>query len=308
MISVPATLRISLRALRANKMRSALTMLGIIIGVAAVIAMLAIGSGARQRVANEIDSMGSNLIIVFSGSTSSGGARMGSGTDPTLSLQDVEAIKKECPAVLDVAPIHSGAGQVIYGNQNWSTIIMGTMPSILYINAWEIAEGKPFTEQDVRYATKVCLLGRTVADELFGALDPVNRIIRIKKVPFRVLGVLGRKGQTMTGQDQDDVVYVPITTAQKKLFGSNIPGMVRFMMVKARSVDDLEPAQQQITDLLRQRHRIGLNQEDDFTVKNLTQMMKVAITLANIMTILLGAIASISLLVGGIGVITESCV
>ncbi len=302
MISVPNTLKISLRALRVNKMRSSLTMLGIVIGVAAVIAMLAIGSGARQRVSDEIASMGSNLIIVFSGSTSSGGARMGSGTDPTLSMDDVEAIRRECPAVEDVAAIHSGSAQVIYGNQNWSTGIMGTMPSILQINAWEVAEGKPFTPQDVKYATKVCMLGKTVADELFGALDPVGKIVRIKKVPFRVLGVLGKKGQTMTGQDQDDVVYVPITTAQKKLFGTAIPGMIRFMMVKARSVDDLDPAQQQITDLLRQRHRIGPDQDDDFTVKNLTQMMQVAVKLADIMTLLLGAIASISLLVGGIGI------
>jgi putative ABC transport system permease protein len=301
-IDVPITVKISLRALRANKLRSALTMLGIVIGVAAVIAMLAIGSGARQRVANEISSMGSNLIIVFSGSTSSGGARMGSGTDPTLTLGDLEAIIQECPAVEDAAPIHSGTAQIIYGNQNWSTVIMGTTPSILYINAWDVVQGRPFTPQNVTYASKVCLLGRTVADNLFGAMDPVGKIVRIKKVPFRVAGVLGKKGQTITGQDQDDVVYVPITTAQKKLFGTAIPGMIRFMMVKARSVDHLEPAQRQIADLLRQRHHIGPSQEDDFTVKNLTQMMQIAITLTNIMTILLGAIASISLLVGGIGI------
>ncbi len=302
MIDVPITVKISLRALRANKLRSALTMLGIVIGVAAVIAMLAIGSGARQRVANEISSMGSNLIIVFSGSTSSGGARMGSGTDPTLTLGDLEAIRQECTAVEDAAPIHSGTAQIIYGNQNWSTVIMGTTPSILYINAWDVVQGRPFTPQNVTYASKVCLLGRTVADNLFGAMDPVGKIVRIKKVPFRVAGVLGKKGQTITGQDQDDVVYVPITTAQKKLFGTAIPGMIRFMMVKARSVDHLEPAQRQIADLLRQRHHIGPSQEDDFTVKNLTQMMQIAITLTNIMTILLGAIASISLLVGGIGI------
>ena len=302
MISLPVTLRISLRALRANKMRPLLTMLGIVIGVAAVIAMLAIGAGARTRISDEIDSIGSNLIIVFSGSSSSGGARMGSGTDPTLSLEDAAAIKRECPAVLDVAPLHSGTTQVIYGNQNWSTPIMGTTPSFLLINAWEMASGKPFDEGDVRRATKVCLLGMTVADSLFGSIDPVGKIVRIKKVPFRVVGVLAPKGQTMTGQDQDDVVYVPITTAQKKLFGTAIPGMVRFMMIKATSVDTLAAAERQITELLRQRHRIGPRQEDDFTVKNLTQMMQMAVTLANIMTALLGAIASISLLVGGIDI------
>jgi putative ABC transport system permease protein len=302
LINVPVTCRISLRALRANKMRSALTMLGIVIGVAAVIAMLAIGSGARQRVSEEITSMGSNLIIVFSGSTSSGGARMGSGTDPTLTMHDLEAIIEECPAVLDAAPMHSGTAQVVSGNRNWSTVIMGTTPSVLFINVWDVAQGRAFTDQDVRYAAKVCLLGATVAGHLFGAMDPVGQLVRINKIPFRVLGVLGAKGQTITGQDQDDVVYVPITTAQRRLFGASVPGMIRFMMVKARSVDDLEPAEQQITDLLRQRHRIGPGQEDDFTVKNLTQMMQVAITLANVMTLLLGAIASISLLVGGIGI------
>jgi putative ABC transport system permease protein len=302
MINVPFTLRIALRALQSNKMRSGLTMLGIIIGVAAVIAMLAIGSGASRKVSDEISSMGSNLLIVFSGSTSSGGARMGSGSDPTLSLQDVAAIKKECPAVLDVAPIHSGTAQVIYGNQNWSTMILGTTPSILYINAWELASGRPFTDQDVKYAGKVCLLGKTVADKLFLGADPSGRIIRIKKVPFKVLGLLAPKGQTMTGQDQDDVIYVPITTAQRKLFGSAIPGMIRFMMVKAHSLQDLVLAETQIKDLLRQRHRIGPLQQDDFTVKNLTQMMDFAVRLTKIMTLLLGAIASISLLVGGIGI------
>jgi len=302
MINVPVTIKIALRALKANKMRSALTMLGIVIGVAAVIAMLAIGAGARKRVADEISSMGSNLLIVFSGATSSRGARMGSGTDPTLSLDDVSAVKKECPAVMDVAPIHSGTAQVIYGNQNWSTIIMGTFPSILHVNAWTIAAGKPFTEQDVRYATKVCLLGKTVAEQLFGALNPVGEIIRIKKIPFRVTGILEGKGQTMTGQDQDDLIYVPITTAQKKLFGTAIPGMVRFIMVKATGLNNLDDAETQINELLRQRHRIGPNQEDDFTVRNLTQMLQVAVTLTKIMTMLLGAIASISLVVGGIGI------
>lgn len=302
MVNIPVTLKIALRALEANKMRSGLTMLGIIIGVAAVIAMLAIGSGASQKVSEEIASMGSNLLIVFSGSTSSGGARMGSGTDPTLSLQDVEAINKECPAVIDVAPIHNGAAQVIYGNQNWSTIIMGTTPSILHINAWELASGKSFTQQDVKYATKVCLVGKTVADELFLGSNPVGKIVRIKKVPFKVLGVLSSKGQSMTGQDRDDIIYVPITTAQKKLFGTAIPGMIRFMMIKAQSVEELENAEMQISELLRQRHRIGPNQQDDFTVRNLTQMMEFAINLTRIMTLLLGAIASISLLVGGIGI------
>jgi len=302
MTSIPVTFKIALRALQANKMRSSLTMLGIVIGVAAVIAMLSIGAAARQKVSEEISSMGSNLLIVFSGSTSSGGARMGAGSDPTITLDDAEAIKRECPAVLDVAPMQSGTGQVVYGNQNWSTAIIGTTPSMLDINEWQLAEGKPFTGQDDRYATKVCLLGKTVSDNLFGPLNPVGKIIRIKKIPFTVAGVLAPKGQTMMGQDQDDVIYVPITTAQKKLYKAVFPGMIRFMMIKARSLKALDEAERQITSLLRQRHRIGPRQENDFTVRNITQMMQTAINITRIMTLLLGAIASISLLVGGIGI------
>ncbi len=302
MINIPITIKISLRALKANKMRSALTMLGIVIGVAAVIAMLALGSGARKKVSEEIASMGSNLLVVISGAVSSGGARMGAGTDPTLSLSDAEAIEKECPAVLDVAPIDRGTSQVVYGNQNWSTVVTATTPSVLEINAWEIEKGRPFTMQDVRHATKVCLIGKTVADNLFFGSEPVGKIIRIKKVPFKVIGILAGKGQTMLGQDYDDTIYVPITTAQKRLFGTSIAGMIRVMMVKAKTIGQLEEAQEQINDLLRQRHRIGPGQQDDFTVKNLTQMMQTAVNLTRIMTLLLGAIASISLLVGGIGI------
>jgi putative ABC transport system permease protein len=302
MINIPVTVKIALRALKANKMRSALTTLGIVIGVAAVIAMLALGSGARQKVSEEIASMGSNLLVVISGSVSSGGARMGSGTDPTLSLLDAEAVERECPAVLDVAPVDRGTAQIVYGNQNWSTVITGTTPSILHINAWDIASGRPFTMQDVRHATKVCLMGKTVTDNLFLGTDPVGKIVRIKKVPFKVIGVLGSKGQTMLGQDHDDVIYVPITTGQKKLFGTTIAGMIRVMMVKAKSVNKLEEAETQINELLKQRHRIRPNQDNDFTVKNLTQMMQTAENLTKIMTLLLGAIASISLLVGGIGI------
>ena len=302
MINIPVTIRISLRALRANKMRSALTMLGIVIGVGAVIAMLSIGAGARERVSEEVDSMGSNLLIVYSGSTSSGGARMGAGSEPTITMQDAEAIKQECPAVLDVGPSHSGTGQVLFGNQNWSTVVIGTTPSLLEIREWEIVSGRPLTEQDDRSIAKVCVLGKTVVDNLFGGIDPVGKVVRIKKVPFTVIGVLGSKGQTMMGQDQDDIIYVPITTAQKKLFRQLFAGMIQFMMIKARSMDELDTAEQQINDLLRQRHRIGPHQQDDFTVKNLTQMMQTAVNIARIMTLLLGAIASISLLVGGIGI------
>jgi putative ABC transport system permease protein len=301
-INIPSTLRISFRALKVNKMRSALTMLGIIIGVGAVIAMLAVGTGASKKIAEQISSMGSNLLIILPGATTSGGVRMGAGTQPTLTMADAEAIQKECPAVQDVAPILNGVAQVVYGHQNWSTGVVGTTPGMLSVRDWSLASGRPFTQQDVKSATKVCLLGQTVVDNLFGDMDPSGQIIRIKKVPFTVVGVLAKKGQSPQGQDQDDTIYIPVTTAQKKLFGTTFPGMVRIMMVKAKSTEDLAPAEKQINELLRQRHHIGMKQENDFTVRNLTQIMETAEQSTKVMTLLLGAIASVSLLVGGIGI------
>ena len=302
MINIPSTLKISLRALRVNKMRSALTMLGIIIGVGAVIAMLAVGTGASERISQQIASIGSNLIIILQGSTTSGGLRMGSGGQPTLTKDDADAILKECSAVQDVAPVLNGAAQVVYSNQNWSTGVYGTTPGMLNIRDWPLASGRPFTEQDVRSATKVCLLGMTVMENLFGSIDPVGQVIRIKKVPFTVIGVLDRKGQSPQGQDQDDTIYIPVTTAQKKIFGTTFPGMVRTIMVKAKSSEDLNAAEKQIIELLRQRHHIGPKKDNDFTVRNLTQIMQVAEQSTKVMTLLLGAIASVSLLVGGIGI------
>ena len=302
MINLPATLKISLRALRVNKMRSALTMLGIIIGVSAVIAMLAVGTGASRQIEEQMSSMGSNLLIVVPGATTSGGVRMGAGTQSTLTLADAEAIKKECPAVEEVGPNLTGVAQVVYSHQNWATGVVGTTPGMLIVRDWPLASGKPFTEQDVKNATKVCLLGQVVVDNLFGDTDPVGKIIRIKNVPFTVLGVLGKKGQSATGQDQDDTVYIPVTTAQKKVFGTAFPGMIRSMMVKARGAEYLADAEKQINELLRQRHHIGPKQENDFTVRNLTQMMQAREESTKVMTLLLGAIASVSLLVGGIGI------
>jgi putative ABC transport system permease protein len=302
MISIPSTLRISIRALRVNKLRSALTMLGIIIGVAAVIAMLAVGTGARQKIAEQISSIGSNLLIILPGATTAGGVRMGAGTQSTLTMGDAEAIQRECPAVSEVAPVVSGVAQVVYGNQNWSTGITGTTPSMLQVRDWALDAGRPFTAEDVKSATKVCLLGQTVVDNLFGGINPIDQIVRIKKIPFKVIGVLERKGQSPGGQDQDDTIYVPITTAQKKLFGSALPGTVRVIMVKGESLNDLDTAEEQINALLKQRHRIGPRQENDFTVRNLTQMMQAAEQSTRAMTLLLGAIASVSLLVGGIGI------
>jgi putative ABC transport system permease protein len=297
-----ASLRIALRALMVNKMRSILTMLGIIIGVSAVIAMIAVGSGAKARIAEQIASMGSNLLIILSGSSTSGGMRWGSGTVPTLTVDDAKAILSEVPAVKYVAPNLQGVAQVVYGNQNWSTSVNGTTPEVLDIREWPVVSGRPFTQQDVDGATKVCLLGKTVVDNLFGGMDPIGQIIRIKKVPFTVVGVLGSKGQTTFGQDQDDTIFVPLTTAQKRLFGMQFPGMVRQIAVQARGPEVMKEAENQINDLIRQRHRIHPNQENDFSVRNLTELMSSAEQSANVMSLLLGAIASISLIVGGIGI------
>ena len=302
MINIPSTFKISFRALRVNKMRSALTMLGIIIGVGAVIAMVAVGAGASKKIAEQISSMGSNLLIILPGTTTSGGVRMGAGTQPTLTMADAEAILRECPAVEAVAPAHSGTAQIVFSHMNWSTGILGTTPSMLNIRDWPLTSGRPFTSQDVKSATKVALLGQTVVDNLFGDQDPVGQAIRIKNLPFTVVGVLAPKGQDARGQDQDDTIMVPITTAQKKLFGTQFPGMVRIISVKAKSSEDLAAAEQRITDLLKQRHRIGPKQDNDFTVRNLTQLMQAREESTKVMTLLLGAIASVSLLVGGIGI------
>jgi putative ABC transport system permease protein len=302
MINSISTFKISFRALRVNKMRSALTMLGIVIGVAAVIIMLAVGTGASERISKDISSMGSNLLMIVSGSTTSGGMRMGSGTQPTLTKDDADAILKECPAVSDVSPILQGGTQVVYGNQNWSTVVVGTTSSMLNIRDWSLSTGRNFTEQDIRNATKVCLLGQTIVDNLFGGQDPLNQIIRIKKVPFSVVGTLEAKGQSLMGQDQDDTIMIPVSTAQKKILGTAFPGMVHRIMAKTRYTEDLPKAEKQIQELLHQRHHIGAKAEDDFSIRNLTQMLQVAEQSTEVMALLLGAIASVSLLVGGIGI------
>jgi putative ABC transport system permease protein len=277
-------------------------MLGIIIGVSAVIAMIAVGSGAKKRIAEQIASMGSNLLIVLSGSSTSGGLRFGSGTVPTLTVDDAKAILNEIPAVKYVAPTLGGGAQVVFGNQNWSTIINGTTPEALEIRDWPLSSGRSFTQQDIDGATKVCLLGKTVVDNLFGGIDPIGQIIRIKMVPFTVVGVLASKGQSTQGQDQDDTIVVPLTTAQKKLFGMQFPGMVRLILVQATAPEVMKDVENQLNDLLRQRHHIQPKQDNDFSVRNLTEIMSTAEQSANVMSLLLGAIASISLIVGGIGI------
>jgi putative ABC transport system permease protein len=295
-------LRIAIKALGRNKLRSGLTMLGIIIGVGAVIAMIAIGSGAKTRIQEQIASMGSNLLIVLSGSATSGGFRHGSGSVPTLTVEDAKAMATELSAVKYTAPILRGVTQVVFGNQNWSTVTYATTPEALLIRDWPILSGRPLTQADVDGAAKVCLLGQTVVYNLFGEMDPVGQAVRVKQFPFTVVGVLSLKGQTTWGQDQDDVVYVPLTTGQRLLFGQQFPGMVWSISVQATGPDTMNLAEEQITQLLRQRHRIRANQDNDFMVRNLTEAFSAAEESARVMSILLGAIASISLLVGGIGI------
>lgn len=302
MIDFDSTFKIALRSLKVNKMRSILTSLGIIIGVSAVIIMLAVGEGAKGQISKQIESMGSNLLLVMSGSSTSSGVRVGGGSQPTLRMSDAQAILKDCPSVLEVAPTVSESKQLVFSNQNWSTAVYGITPSYLRIKDWDVDDGRIITEEDIKNSTKVALLGTTVVTNLFGDLDPVGKTIRVAGMPFKVVGILSQKGQTGMGQDQDDSILIPITTAQKKLFGTQFPGVVKFIQVQAKSGDVLEDAQDEITLLLRERHNIGRNKDDDFTVRNFTQMMETIKQVTNTMTILLGSIASVSLLVGGIGI------
>ncbi|HQS59283.1 MAG: multidrug ABC transporter substrate-binding protein [Gallionellales bacterium 35-53-114] len=288
-------------AMWANRLRTILTMLGMVIGVGAVILMLAVGQGAQQKVQASIAAMGSNLFIILSGSTTSGGMRMGGGAAPTLTAEDAQSIG-ELPLVAAVAPSSPGVAQLVYGSSNWSTQVIGTTPSYLTVRNWALAAGMPFTDSDVRSATRVALIGRTVAENLFGDEDPVDRTIRIKNSPYVVLGVLAAKGQSLDGRDQDDTVLVPVTTAQRKLFGSQFAGTVRFIMTQAESAEVMPQVERSITELLRQRHRIRAGADNDFTIRNLTAMANTAADTAKVMSLMLGSIASISLLVGGIGI------
>jgi putative ABC transport system permease protein len=296
------TLKIAIRALRTNKMRSFLTMLGIIIGIAAVIAMMAVGSGASYVISQQIASIGSNIILIIPGSTTSGGLRAGAGGAQTLTSEDVKAIMTECPSVETGAPTVRSSGPVVYGNMNWSTIILGTTPEFFDIREWGVANGRTMGQQDVDGAAKVCLLGETVAENLFGGDDPVGKIVRIKKVPFTVIGVLDHKGQSPQGTDQDDTVFVPLRTAQRNLVRSQFPNTVGAVMVKARSKELLTKAEDEIKALLNQRHRITNSKEPDFSTRNLSEILAVAEQSSKAMSLLLGAVASISLIVGGIGI------
>ena len=297
------TARTALRALRRNKLRSALTMLGVVIGVGAVIVMVSIGQGASEAVRAQIQSLGTNLLMVVPGATTSAGVRSGAGGVSTLTLQDAKAIAVECSAVSSVTWMKRQIGQVIQGERNWSTSIQGVSPDYFAVRDWKVEAGAPFGLRDDETANRVALLGKTVVENLFGrGEDPVGATIRIKDVPFHVVGVLERKGQTSWGQDQDDTVVIPFATAERRVLGSQILGMVDIVFVSAARAEDIALATEQIGSLLRQRHRIAQGADDDFTVRNLNEMAMAQESASRVMAMLLLCVASISLLVGGIGI------
>ena len=281
-------------------------MLGIIIGVGAVITMVGVGAGAQARVAEEIRSLGSNLIIVLAGTVTSGGVRLGTGSKVSITEEDAWSIQREVPSVQVAAPSVQGKaqdGQIVYGNLNWTTLVQGVTPEFFVAREWDVAAGKPFTEEDVEGATKVALVGQTVVVNLFAHADPLGQIIRIKHVPFTVIGVLDRKGQSTFGQDQDDVILVPLSTAQRLISSKKVKiGSVNSISIKVRDPDAMKEAEEQVRGLLRQRHRLKATDPDDFWLRNLSEILQAQEESSRVLTMLLAAIASVSLLVGGIGI------
>ncbi|WP_036300782.1 ABC transporter permease [Methylotenera sp. L2L1] len=289
-------------AMGANRLRTFLTMLGMVIGVSAVVLMMAIGQGAEAAVKRSISAMGSNLFVVLSGPPTAGGARSATGNAPSLNVKDANAIS-DLDGVTGVAPVTMGKAQIVFGSNNWNTDIIGTTPSYLDIRGWNLSDGYAFSESDIRSATRVALVGKTIVQNIFGDnIDPVGKTIRIKQSPFVVLGVLESKGQTLDGRDQDDTIIVPLTTAQRKLFGNQLPGSVRQIMVQAESDNTMPMVEQGLNSLLNQRHNIREGSDSDFSVRNLTAIANSAAETTRTMSLLLGAIASVSLLVGGIGI------
>ncbi|MFN0087676.1 MAG: ABC transporter permease [Blastocatellia bacterium] len=295
------TFRVAYRALARNKMRSALTMLGIIIGVASVIAMVSVGQGAQASIQDQISSMGTNMLMVGAGSMNTGGVRSGTGATSTntFSVEDIEAIKRECPSVALASPSVRAGAQIVFGNQNWNTSIQGVNEDIPKIRKWNIQSGEFISDGDVRTAARVAVLGQTIVDNLFPGIDPVGQMIRVRELPFRVIGVMAKRGQDSGGRDQDDVVFSPYSTVQKKLLSIT---HIQFSYISAVSPAATYTAELQIAELLRQRHKLGPNQENDFWVRNMTDVAETADETNRIMTMLLASIASVSLLVGGIGI------
>ena len=299
MTRVLATLKIALRALRRNKLRTLLTMLGMIIGVGAVIAMVGIGNGAKSQIESQIASMGQNVILVWSGSFTRGGVRSGWGGAGTLTIEDAEAIQREIPGVTVISPeVRSGA-RIAAGSQDWSTQILGESADYFDLRRWPVIAGAPFTEQDVRSANKVAVIGKTIADQLFPGEDPIGQVVRIGTVPFQIVGMLLPKGLSVQGNDQDDLIIIPYTSAMKRVQHVT---MLRSINVQAAKPSLLNPVQAQIMDLLRQRHKIAPGRDDDFTVRNQQEIADMATAQSKTMTLLLAAIAMVSLIVGGIGI------
>jgi len=297
--------RSALRALRTNTLRSVTTTLGIVIGVAAIIAMVGVGAGAQERVAEQIRSLGSNLLVVVASTANLGGVRAGAGTRIALSDDDAFAMQRELPAVQAAAPALSRQLQVVRGNLNWATLISGVTTEWFEVKDWRVLDGRPITSEDYHSAAKVAVIGQTAAYHLFGDDDPIGHSIRIQRVPFVIVGVLDRKGQNTSGQDQDDVVMVPLSTARARLFGrirAGRPRAVWAITVKVRQTEDFATAASQIQDLLRQRHRLQPYDDDDFTIRDPLETVQAQQEAARVMAYLLAAIAAVSLLVGGIGI------
>ncbi|HLX13436.1 MAG TPA: ABC transporter permease [Bacteroidota bacterium] len=292
-------LRVSFDALIKNKMRSLLTMLGIIIGVGAVIAMVAVGQGAQASVEAQISSLGMNVLLIFPTSTTRGGVASGAGTGTSLTEDDITAIRDQCPAVAHVSPMIRSGVQVVYGDQNWGTSAQGVTPDYFDIREWQIDKGDEFGDQDVRAASKVCVIGQTVVQQLFDSQNPINATIRLRNIPFKVIGTLKPKGQNMMGQDQDDIILLPYTTLAKRIMGT-----IRNWSVTASATtkEMIPEAQNEMTQLLRSRHKLAPTDDNDFTIRNQTEIADASTQTTKIMTTLLGSIASVSLLVGGIGI------
>ncbi|MBF8302436.1 MAG: macC [Candidatus Dadabacteria bacterium] len=300
---ISMAIQLALTELRRNKMRSMLTMLGVIIGVGAVIAMVSIGQGASSSVQAQIASLGTNMILIFPGSTTQGGVRAGAGTVQTLTIEDAKAIGKQASAVATVTFTRRGVSQVIYGNQNWNTAIFGVTPEYIIVRDWSLDLGFFFTKRDFDSAANVVVLGRTVAENLFlPGNNPIGQIIRIKNIPFRIIGVLSPKGQTAYGSDQDDVALIPFTTAERKVFGAELTGRVGSIQVSAMSKEAIQEATGQIREILRARHRLQPGEEDDFTIRSLEDIAGTAQATTRVLTILLLSVGSISLIVGGVGI------
>jgi putative ABC transport system permease protein len=303
-MKVGATVQMAAAALQTNRVRTALTALGVIIGVGAVVTMMAIGAGAQARVAEQIRSLGSNLIIVLSGSITSGGVRLGSGSQLTITEDDARAIQRDVPSVGAAAPTMRGGVQVVFGNSNWSTALQGVTPEYFQARDWDVASGRALTQDDVDAAGKVVVLGQTVADNLFGTTDPVGQTVRIKAAPFTVVGVLTRKGQSTRGEDQDDTLLIPLSTAKKKVLGVSQANArsVGSILVKVTDPARMSEVESEIHALLRERHHLQPSEDDDFSTRNLSEILASQEAASRVMSLLLAAVAAVSLVVGGIGI------